>query len=353
MSDRSVRRARAAGQRVIQFTRFALAALAFAVVVAAPASASPPPARPAARAIAGSLGLQLLNVPLGAREDPRARLYIVDHLHPGTVIHRLIEVSNTTASTMPIALYPAAATITDGSFAGAAGHTPNDLSTWTSVSPGASDIPAGGHLTARVTIAVPRNASPGEQYGVVWAETRSTPPAGGGITEVSRVGIRLYLSVGPGGPPASKFTIDSLTATRTPDGHPMVVATVHNTGGRALDMYGTLQLSAGPGGLRAGPFPANLGVTLAIGDTERVKIVLDKRLPAGPWDALVTLHSGLITNSSRATITFPNTAAAPPPYLAIVGLAIALLGITTLLVVIRQRRNLTLAAKNSTPLHQL
>ena len=47
----------------------------------------------------------------------------------------------------------------------------------------------------------------------------------------------------------------------------MVLATVHNTGGRALDMNGTLQLPAGPGGLSAGPFPANLGVTLAIGDT--------------------------------------------------------------------------------------
>ncbi len=336
----SLRHARVAGQRVLQFTRCALAALAFAVVVAAPASASRTPARsPARAAIAGSLGLRLLNVPFGAREDPRARLYIVDHLHPGTVIHRLIEVSNTTASTIPIILYPAAATISNGSFVGAAGHTPNELSTWTSVSPGGSEIRAGGHLTARLTIAVPHDASPGEQYGVVWAETRSTPPAGGGITEVSRVGIRLYLSVGPGGPPPSEFTIESLTAKRTRDGHPMVVATVHNTGGRALDMYGTLQLTAGPGGLRAGPFPANLGVTLAIGDTEPIYIVLDKQIPAGPWDARVTLHSGLITSSARATITFPNIAPAPAPYLAIVGLAVLLLlGIAVLRVVIRRRR---------------
>jgi hypothetical protein len=102
-------------------------------------------------------------------------------------------------------------------------------------------------------------------------------------------------------------------------------------------MYGTLQLTAGPGGLRAGPFLANLGVTLAIGDTEPVKVVLDKRLPSGPWDALVALHSGLINNSARATITFPNTKAAAPPYPVIVALAIALLGIATLLTVIRRR----------------
>jgi hypothetical protein len=353
MGDLSFKDARGAWHHVIQVARCALAALAFAVVVAASASGSTTARSPVPSAApAGSLGVQLLDVPVAEAADPRARLYIVDHVNPGTVIHRRIEVSNTTASTMPVVLYPAAATIGNGLFVGAAGHTPNDLSTWTSVNPGASEVPVGGHVTAIVTIAVPRDASPGEQYGVVWAETRSTPPAGGGITEVSRVGVRIYLSVGRGGPPPSKFTIESLTARRTPNGQPMIVATVHNSGGLALDMYGTLQLSAGPGGLRAGPFRANLGVTLGIGDTEPVTIVLDKRLPAGPWDALVTLHSGLITNRAQATITFPTDGSAPPPYLAIIGLAIALLGITVLLVVIRQRRNLTLVAQNSNSLHQ-
>jgi hypothetical protein len=282
--------------------------------------------------------VRLLDVPVGAANDPRARLYVVDHVRPGTVIRRRIEVSNTTASMLPIALYTSAATITNGFFVGAAGHTPNYLSTWTSVSPGVYDLPAGGHLTATVTIAVPRNASSGEQYGVVWAETRSTPQAGRGITEVSRVGIRLYVSVGLGGPSPPNFTIDSLTAKRSPDGHPMVIATVHNTGGVALDMYGTLQLSAGPGGLRAGPFPANLGVTLGIGDTEPVTIRLDKQLPAGPWNAEVALHSGLIGRSVRATITFPGKRASAPPYLTIIGIIVVLVSIVTASFAIRRRR---------------
>jgi hypothetical protein len=257
--------------------------------------------------MAGSIGVQLLDVPLAAYGDPRARLYIIDHLHPGTIIHRRIEISNTTASTVHIVSYPAAATISQGAFVGAAAHTPNELSTWTSVLPGASEVPAGGHAIATVTIAVPRNAPPGEQYGVVWAETRSDPASDGGITQVSRVGIRLYLSIGPGGTPASKFTIDSLTGKRSPDGQPMVVASVHNSGGRALDMSGTLQLSSGPGGLSAGPFAANLGTTLAIGATEPITIMLDKQVPDGPWHALVTLRSGLLERSARATISFPVT----------------------------------------------
>ena len=66
-----------------------------------------------------------------------------------------------------------------------------------------------------MTIRVPRDASPGERYGVVWAETRAAPAAGDGITQVNRVGIRLYLSVGPGGPPAANFKIDSVAAKRT------------------------------------------------------------------------------------------------------------------------------------------
>jgi hypothetical protein len=308
--------------------------IAFTVAVGAPVSVSTAaqvaiaPVAKGRAAPAGSIGVQLLDVPLTAYADPRARLYIIDHLHPGTTIHRRIEISNTTTSTVQIVTYPAAATISQGAFVGAAAHTPNELSTWTSVLPGTFEVPSGGHAIATVTIAVPRNAPPGEQYGVVWAETRSPAPAGGGITQVSRVGIRLYLSIGPGGAPASDFTINSLTGKRSPDGQPVVVASVQNTGGRALDMSGTLQLSSGPGGLSAGPFAANLGTTLAIGATEPITTVLDKQIPDGPWHALVTLRSGLLQRSARATITFPATGAPSSPfltYLIVAGLVLLLL----------------------------
>jgi hypothetical protein len=330
-----------AADRFIQVTRRVLTAAAFTAAVGAPVSVSTAAPAVTARAVtAGSVGVQLLDVPLNAYDDPRARLYIIDHLHPGTVIHRRIEISNTTASTVHIVTYPAAATISQDAFVGAAAHTPNELSTWTSVLPGASDVPPGEHRTATVSISVPRNAPPGEQYGVVWAETRSAPPAGGGITQVSRVGIRLYLSIGLGGAPASKFTIDSLTAKRAPDGQPVVVASVHNTGGRALDMNGTLQLSAGPGGLSAGPFPANLGTSLAIGATEPITIMLDKRLPDGPWNALVTLRGGLLERSARATISFPATGTPSSPYPIIAGFVIFLLvGIVAARLMTRRRRH--------------
>lgn len=293
----------------------------------------------------GSIGIRLVDAPTASRDDPRARIYIVDHLKPGTVIKRRIEVSNTTHSSEALALYAAAASITKGSFLGAAAHTPNDLSTWTSVSPPKPVVPAGGKVTAMVTIAVPKDAAPGEQYGVVWAEARSAANVGG-VVQVSRVGIRLYVSVGPGGPPAADFTIDSLTAERSAEGLPMVVAAVRNTGGRALDMNGTLTLSDGPAGLSAGPFPASLGVTLGLDDTEPVSIALGKQLPAGPWLAQITLHSGLVERTATATITFPaagtgadvQTKSGQPVWLYLTGAGIALvLALIALYAILRRR----------------
>jgi hypothetical protein len=315
------------------------------VMVAAPSGAATAAPRGATN---GGIGLRLLDAPANAGNDPRARLYIVDHLAPGTVIHRRVEVSNTTDSTMHVALYSSAATIEKGSFLGAAGHTPNDVSLWTSVDPAASDIPAGGHVAPIITISVPDDAPPGEQYGVVWAEVRSEPVADGGVLQVSRVGIRIYLSVGPGGAPAADFTIESLTAERSSDGQPIVLATVHNIGGRALDMSGTLKLLAGPGGLSAGPFPARLGTTLRVGGTEAVTIALDDAVPAGPWDARITLRSGLLARSARATITFPASGASPSvrttslhpkmPYVVAGGLVLLLLVAIATPLVVRRRR---------------
>ena len=58
-----------------------------------------------------------------------------------------------------------------------------------------------------MTISVPADASAGERYGVVWAEVSAGPPAGGGITMVSRAGVRVYLAVGPGGQAAASLDV--------------------------------------------------------------------------------------------------------------------------------------------------
>jgi hypothetical protein len=259
-----------------------------------------------------SIGIRIVDAPPTLSGDPRAGIYIIDHVDPGTSFERRIEVSTTADSPMPVELYAAAAEIEDGTFTGAEGRTPNYLSTWISITPTSIDIPAEGVATAVVNIDVPFDAAPGERYAVVWVEARSPVDAQGGVALVSRVGIRVYLSVGPGGPPAADFVIESLTTDRSTTGIPIVTATVRNTGGRALDLSGSLTLRNGPGGLEAGPFPAQLGITLGIGGTAPVTIELDPRLPSGPWDAELTLASGLDERTIFDVITFPGSAQALP-----------------------------------------
>jgi hypothetical protein len=112
-----------APRRVSQLTRRGVAALAAVTLAAAAAAVAAPAASTAASSLAvrtapGSIGLRLLDAPITQREDPRARIYVVDHLAPGTVIHRRVEVSNTSASTAGVVLYSAAASIAKGSFLG-------------------------------------------------------------------------------------------------------------------------------------------------------------------------------------------------------------------------------------------
>jgi hypothetical protein len=82
-------------------------------------------------------------------------------------------------------------------------------------------------------------------------------------------------------------------------------------------------------------------VSLAIGDTETVRIVLDKRLPEGPWHARVDLRSGLLGRNARGTITFPPVEAPSSGpgsvIVGLLGLAGLLLAITALLVARRRR----------------
>lgn len=272
------------------------------------------PASSALAAGPGGIGIRLVDVPAGSRDDPLASSYIVGRLAPGTSVRRRVEITNSTRSTVHVAVYPAAAGLSRGRFVFAPGHRPNELSSWSSVSRDVLRLSPGRKAFETLTIDVPEDASSGERYAVVWAEVSAAAPAAGGVTLVNRVGVRIYLSVGPGGAPPSRFAIGSVTAERSETGQPLVIAIVHNSGRRALEISGNLTLSKGPGGLRAGPFPVTLESALEPGDSESVIVRLDKRLPRGPWQAHIRLRSGFVQRTAVATITFPAHAGpAQPP----------------------------------------
>lgn len=266
-----------------------------------------------------SIGIRLLEAPEALANDPRARLYIIDHVGPGTTFSRKVAVSSTSDSPVRVQLYSGPATVNGGSFDGEPIGATSDLSGWITVAPNVVTIPPHGEVTATVTIAVPVNAGSGEQYAVVWAQLPENTRSGG-ISQINRVGIRVYLSVGTGPAPTIDFTINSLTAARDSSGIPYVTALVHNTGGRALDLSGSLALTNGPGGTNAGPFPAKLGTTLGIGQTEPVTVPLGRDIPSGPWLATITLTSDQVTRQAAATISFPTvagTTSAPVPAVAV------------------------------------
>ncbi|WP_199853317.1 hypothetical protein [Plantactinospora sp. BC1] len=252
------------------------------------------------------IGIQLLEAPVDRRGDPRALRYIVDHLPPGTLIRRHLLVVNKTARTQRIDLYAAAATLDEGRFRFGEGRTQNELSSWISLDRDRLDLPPGGQARVRATLDVPPPASKGERYAVIWASTKSPPKKSANVTQVHRVGVRVYLDIGIGGEPPSSFTIGEVVPARDAQGVPSVGIEVRNTGGRALDLGGTVSLSEGPAGTRAGPFDVIEGTTLGPGASGTVGVRFPRELPNGPWKVDIALQSGTVRQTGTGRITFPD-----------------------------------------------
>jgi hypothetical protein len=316
--------------------RLRLTAVLGGIVIAAVAAA------PSQAAATGGVGIRLVGTASDVR-DQLGRSYVVDRLAPGAVLRRQIEIRNGTDSPVDVTAYAAGANLQQGRFGFAPGHTPDELSSWTSVSRPVVQLPPGARALETVTIRVPSVASMGERYAVVWAEVSAPRSVMGSMTFVNRVGIRMYVSVGPGGLAPGSFTIGRLTAARSATGAPVVVADVRNDGKRPLELAGTLTLSDGPGELRAGPFPARPGTMLAPNASATVAVVLDRRLPRGPWRARLSLGSGFVRRSAEATVTFPRIVANGRHHgsgrVVLVGILLALLaGAASITQRVRRRR---------------
>ncbi len=267
------------------------------------------PPQAAAASDSGSFGIQLLDAPVSAQADPRAKRYIVDHLPPGVTIERRVLVVNKSDHPLTLEVYPGAAAVDDQAFQFGEGQTGNELTGWISLAMSRVDLGASERKAVPVTIAVPANASRGERYGVIWASASSLGRPGA-VAQVHRVGVRIYLDVGPGGDPITDFEIGELTASREATGIPAVAVAVTNTGERALDMTGSATLSNGPAGLGAGPFTVTEGSTLAPGESGHVTIGFPAELPNGPWTIDLELSSGKVHHTLNSTITFPDSGGA-------------------------------------------
>lgn len=217
-----------------------------------------------------------------------------------------MEVTNESSTPMHVNVYAAAATIAKGEFTFAPERTSNELTGWTSLDTADLDLaaskrreyappsgcpgtPPPGNDTASSgrRRAHPRTARTMWRCWAGWASactSTSVPVVSHPRTSRSSGSIQPEPATGGGG-------------SRPDPQH----------GGRALDISGALSLFDGPGGLRAGPFSAKTGTTLAPGGLAEAVVPLDARLPDGPWTVKLTLKSGLVERATRATITFPTT----------------------------------------------
>ncbi|MEV0233845.1 hypothetical protein [Nonomuraea sp. NPDC050786] len=281
-----------------------LIALALHAASCAPALAKPGSSNDE-RPSRASLSIGLLEIPTNRVQDSRSHKFIVDHVNPGATFTRRLEIRNHSPEPHQVRLYTAAATIDHSCFTFAPGRAPNELTSWIRLSDSTLALPPHGSAPVKATITVPEQASKGERYAVIWAEISAPADASGSIALVNRVGIRTYLDVGPGGEPPSDFDVTKVVPQRTEDGRSLVVATISNTGQRALDLDGGLTLSHGPNGLTTGPIPISRGTTLAPGDHGDVTVALRKGLPRGPWKYRFELNSGWVTRTVTGTLTFP------------------------------------------------
>ncbi|MCO6006502.1 peptidase [Actinoallomurus purpureus] len=259
----------------------------------------------------GAIGISLVGTPSDRTDDPRARVFIDDHVDPGTTLTRRLRVDSTSRTPQHVTLYAGAAGISGHRFTFAPGATGNELTSWITLDRSRLALKAHAGESVEATIAVPPWATKGERYAVIWAQVSSVARSRkANIALVNRVGIRTYLDVGPGGEPPSDFTIGEVRPQRTRGGQRTVVATVSNTGRRAIDLGGRLFLSAGPGSLRTGPLPVIRGTTLAPGDQGQITVPLGPDLPEGPWTFRLTLRSGRIEHTATGALTFSKKASA-------------------------------------------
>lgn len=326
---------------------FLLALATGTLIALGPVAGAATPARPSAVPQSpGSFGVRLVDVPVSEADNPRALRYIVDYLPVGSVIHRRILVLNDEPRTARFSVYPDAAQIAGGLFLGAAGATRSELTNWTTVQHPTVTLAAGKSVMDMITIRVPQGATRGEHYGVIWVQQAAKPSkaTGYGLTEIVRVGVRVYLAVGRGGVPPTGFSITAITASQSASSQPFIVARVRNTGSRAIDPNGSVRLADGPGNSSSGPYRAQKMITLAPGQSWSMSFPLPKSLPVGSWRATVALVSGMTLVTRTATVRIPAVVVAqqgsfPVRWTLIgIGALVLLLGLVAGLYALRQRR---------------
>ncbi|WP_256820412.1 hypothetical protein [Dietzia sp. Die43] len=261
----------------------------------------------------GGFGIRIGQVPVELADNPRASTYIVDNVPPGKRMERQIVVSSTMTERATFDLYVGAAHVDDMGYQAEPRGATNALTTWSSLDKTEVTLDPGQEEIVTVSVDVPADAPEIEQYAIIWMSTKADTANADAVKAVSRVGIRMYLSVGAGDGPRPSFSITSLLPIRLAAGSVAIKAILENTGERAVEVSGTLDLTNGPGGLSV-PAIDSGGRTIPPGSTGEliIEVPESSTFPAGPWSADVTLDSGYGKETASAEVSFPDQGEGEP-----------------------------------------
>ncbi|MEH0970756.1 DUF916 domain-containing protein [Micromonospora sp. CPCC 205546] len=224
-----------------------LAAIAtgIALLGAAPPASAPPAPSAVTWGVAPS-----------SANGPNGRPAFTYKLDPGATLTDHVAVTNHSPRPLTLSLYASDAfTTAQGGFDLLAGaRQPTDVGSWVRLTRRTLTIPATSRLDVPFTLAVPRDATPGDHAGGIVASLAATTPdaQGNQVAVDHRVGARIHLRVTGELRPA--LTVEDLRVRHTGSPHPFaggtltVTLTVRNTGNVRLVGRPTLR-ATGPFGL--------------------------------------------------------------------------------------------------------
>ncbi|GIJ76490.1 protein of unknown function [Micromonospora phaseoli] len=276
-----------------------LALAAGSVPPAAPALAAPAPA-PTAPADAAPL---TWGVAPSSRKGPDGRPAFEYKLGPGATLTDYVAVTNHSDRPITLDLYASDAfTTAQGGFdLLAAAKKPVDVGAWVTFKTRTFTVPSTSRLDVPFTLAVPRNATPGDHPGGIVASLAATgtDDEGNQVAVDHRVGARVYLRVTGELQPA--LDVENLTVTHDGTWHPLRGGTV--TAELTVRNTGNLRLTGRPELTVTGPFGVarRLGVgeplpEILPGSSYRTSVRIDGVPPLFRLQATLVVEPGPVTD---------------------------------------------------------
>ncbi|MDX1659026.1 MAG: hypothetical protein R3343_09420 [Nitriliruptorales bacterium] len=177
------------------------------------------------------------DVPEGRRSS-----YLIHDVSPGDVLEDRVEVVNLTNAPIQLLVESVDATLNaDGAFAPAGPGTRREAGAWIELERNSLEIAPLGAESVGVTITVPSTAPAGDHVAAIVVQ-REDPDLQGNVRVVNRVGVRVYLTVGGGGPLSRDFSIAGFRWAGTPTDLQFEVEIV-NTGQLLVEPAGTIEVS--------------------------------------------------------------------------------------------------------------